>query len=146
MQPIHGRRDGGHGAVHGGGFVRLSLPLEQVGAQDESQEVARVEAQRPLERLLFSRLVFQAAAGKCQVDPFLRVVLPDRDQALERSAGSLHVALAKGPLADCRQRGRMGRRDGENSGEDRHDVLIPPRLRSKLELRFEGGDFPGEGI
>ncbi len=146
MQPIHRRRDGGHGAVHGGGFVCLSLPFEQVGAQDESQKVARVEAQRPLQRVLFSLLVVQASAGKRQVDPLLRVFCPDRDEALERVARGLHVALPKGPLADCRQRRGMRRRDGENPREDRHDVLVPTGLRGTFELSFEGGDFPGEGI
>jgi hypothetical protein len=62
VQPLDRRGDGQHGAVGLRGLVPLALALEQVGPQDERQQVHGVERERAGDRRLLGRRVAACTA------------------------------------------------------------------------------------
>ncbi len=67
--------------------MRPSLPLEQVAAQDQRQQVAGIDGQRALDRRFLSLLILEATAGQRQVDPLMWLAAIGIDHALKRDAG-----------------------------------------------------------
>ncbi len=65
MHPLAWRRYGEHGTICTGRFVALALSLQEVGAEEEREEVHGIDREGALNRRLFARRVVARAAGDC---------------------------------------------------------------------------------
>lgn len=72
------RRHPGCRSVGAGGRMYLALAFQQVGAQQQPEQVGRIDAECAADGALFPALVAQALADHGQVDPVLRVAASDR--------------------------------------------------------------------
>ncbi len=140
-QPIDGRRDARHGSVRPRGIVRLAFALEEIGAQDEADEIGGVGLQRASNRGFLGRLVAEVPADDGEMNPLLRIGSVDVDEALEGDARGRHVTPAKRALADRGQRARMARVELENPVPEPEGIVLATRLDGTESLRLECVDF-----
>ena len=124
-----------------GRLVGLALPLEEVRAKDQGDQVEGVQAERALNRAFFSGLVLKLLAGQREMDPALRVRAIGFDEALEHRPGGLKVSLAKGALAERGEGPLMVRVYFKNSPPKRVCFCVPARLGRAKSCGFEGRDL-----
>src|SRR6185369_5863338 len=141
VQPVDRGRYAGYGAVGLCRLVSLALALLQIGAQDQRDQLGRIDGQRALYRLFFRSLVFELLAGQRKVDPLLRGRAMGVGDALERPARRLKLSLLKGVLADSGQGSGVDRVDFQNARPEFEGIGIATGLRRLRGLRFEGIDL-----
>src|SRR5712691_8596086 len=137
MEPLQGRGDLRDREAGPGRVVGLALALEQVGTEDQGDQMRRIQGQRALNRALFGRLVLELPRDQREIDPLLRVRTFCVDDALERRPGGLEISVAKGALAERGQGAHMARVDFKNSTPEGDSHIVPPRLDGSESLRLE---------